>query len=527
MINIVVDYKKLKLYILSHPDYPSLYAYFDSLNSVGINSNVIKVPKENIKELPKVFIAVLNYNKFDIGIFCVKNIDNKYLISNDVIDVIIDEIELFKIWSDVVLFIDTDQNNIYKSKITDYLFISEQFLLLPLIIGIVRCVLFYMPIVYFVHLILSIVGSIFCFQIIKHEFGIQYYFIKKFCSITKRSSCDAVLGSPAAKLFGKVGLGDIGVVFFSSFIVSWLFVASNAATWIFLASMAAMPFTLFSLWYQWFRVKKWCPLCLCVVLTLWLMLAPSIFSLQHASAESWSVWGLLQFASIFTLAAFVWAWIKSLLPLMSQVDELERDDLSFRRNYHLFLPYFYKQLPVDVAELEGDIFLGNKNAPVELLAITNPMCSTCITSHFMYEELLKKYPSELRLRLRFVVPFTNRKDPRTLVAEKMIELFETLPEEEFRQSLHDWYLAPLKSWLDKRGKCSNSDYYNKILENQRVWCQKYDVQTTPTMFINGRLFPKFYHPTDLRFMIDEIVEKELKNRSSEILEKDALVCNAR
>src|SRR5690606_27332665 len=44
---------------LSHPDYPSLYAVTDSLELLGIETITATIPKEQLQNLPDIFIAYL------------------------------------------------------------------------------------------------------------------------------------------------------------------------------------------------------------------------------------------------------------------------------------------------------------------------------------------------------------------------------------------------------------------------------------------------------------------------------------
>ena len=52
--------KEFEDLFLSHPNYPSLFAITDSLNILSIDNIVIKVPKEQLHELPNSFLAIFN-----------------------------------------------------------------------------------------------------------------------------------------------------------------------------------------------------------------------------------------------------------------------------------------------------------------------------------------------------------------------------------------------------------------------------------------------------------------------------------
>jgi uncharacterized membrane protein len=95
------------------------------------------------------------------------------------------------------------------------------------------------------------------------------------CFRGEKLNCHAVMESPAAKLFGLVPMADLGVLYFSGGIILIGFSIPDPQffTQIYilaLLNLLTLPYTLFSVSYQAFTVKKWCPLCLIVQLTFWL-----------------------------------------------------------------------------------------------------------------------------------------------------------------------------------------------------------------------------------------------------------------
>src|SRR5204862_7152105 len=95
------------------------------------------------------------------------------------------------------------------------------------------------------------------------------------CRPTARISCMDVLSSPAAKLFGWIPLSDIGLVYFAGSITALATSAlSNDGALRVLAAfnLAALPYMIFSIYYQAFRLRRWCVLCVAVQIVLWLEL---------------------------------------------------------------------------------------------------------------------------------------------------------------------------------------------------------------------------------------------------------------
>jgi hypothetical protein len=207
-------------------------------------------------------------------------------------------------------------------------------------------------------------------------------------------------------------------------------------------------------------------------------------------------------------------------PLLSQgFENIETaiSNLSFRRNYKLFLPYYQSIKKIDTT-IDGafSLVIGTESPLVTLTVITNPLCKTCNEVHHTYQKLLKKFPDELKIDFRFFVLHEDRNDPRTQVSERFLELYDTEQSDYFIKSFDEWYeIKNTEKWLKKWGKCHDLKY-NKILDKHRAWCFKHLIDNTPTIFINGKLFPKFYHPTDIENFVEYIIdfEKQYQNKNA-------------
>ena len=91
-----------------------------------------------------------------------------------------------------------------------------------------------------------------------------------FCSGgTEKKDCDAVLTSKGAELLKGYKLSDFSLLYF--IILSFLtFVQIQNPNISFIISVIALPITIYSIYYQYFILKKWCLLCLTIVGVLWI-----------------------------------------------------------------------------------------------------------------------------------------------------------------------------------------------------------------------------------------------------------------
>lgn len=90
------------------------------------------------------------------------------------------------------------------------------------------------------------------------------------CRVLQEGGCDTILETPAAKFFGIFSWSEVGFTYFSVSLLA-LLIFPQSLPWLALCNACCLPFTIWSLWYQKFRAKAWCTLCVSVQATLWLL----------------------------------------------------------------------------------------------------------------------------------------------------------------------------------------------------------------------------------------------------------------
>ena len=122
--------------------------------------------------------------------------------------------------------------------------------------------------------------------LILHEFEVRLSLTEKLCHLNKATNCNTVLNDKASKIFGWFGWADAGFIYFTGCLL-FLLQGSGAGDYSLLAILSAlsMPYPLFSIYYQGFVLKKWCPMCLGVQLILiseFILLFPQFSSLNFS-----------------------------------------------------------------------------------------------------------------------------------------------------------------------------------------------------------------------------------------------------
>ncbi|MCD7849937.1 MAG: vitamin K epoxide reductase family protein [Parabacteroides sp.] len=113
---------------------------------------------------------------------------------------------------------------------------------------------------------------------------------EKVCKIGKYTGCEDVLNSPAAKI-GNISMSDIGIVYFAGGIFTLalsVYVGQQYLVFpvLLLFSLCSIPYILFSISYQAFKVRKWCPFCLSVIFMLLLECLLAIFDMKSYSFDT-------------------------------------------------------------------------------------------------------------------------------------------------------------------------------------------------------------------------------------------------
>ncbi len=150
----------------------------------------------------------------------------------------------------------------------------------------------------------------------------------------------------------------------------------------------------------------------------------------------------------------------------------------------------------------GDMSIGSDTAPVTIIEYASMTCPHCAAFHkTTYPEFKKKYIDTGKVRFIFrEFPLDQLAATAFMLArcggkERYFPLIETLFEQQ-----NDWVvqrpLAPLMAISKQAGISEQS--FNECLKNQQVLdgieevrqraSQKLNVQSTPTFFINGKLF---------------------------------------
>lgn len=118
--------------------------------------------------------------------------------------------------------------------------------------------------------LLDCVGLYFSFLLVQKTLHIHTAASDAVCGVLEKGGCDSIMELKVSKLFGVFSWSEIGFGYFG---VSLLTLLLFPHMWpsLALCNICCLPYTVWSIWYQKFRAKHWCTLCVGVQTTLWLL----------------------------------------------------------------------------------------------------------------------------------------------------------------------------------------------------------------------------------------------------------------
>ncbi len=118
--------------------------------------------------------------------------------------------------------------------------------------------------------LLDIAGLYLTYMLVQKSLKISNHAADRMCGVLQEGGCDSILETKASKFFGIFGWSEVGFTYFSVSLMT-LLLFPQWTCYLALCNACCLPFTFWSIWYQKFRAKIWCTLCVSVQCTLWLL----------------------------------------------------------------------------------------------------------------------------------------------------------------------------------------------------------------------------------------------------------------
>lgn len=487
-------------YYNQHPLKNNLYGISQMLSDYGIEYETLrfKDKKSVLYELPTPFIANVNNHFVLVDEINISNVE--YLDNNKKTIVSIDK--FLTQWSGIGLFAEPSKTSIEpnyshnrKEEIIKTIERSALVVVVVILLGISFATsnIGNRPGIY-VSLLLNIIGMYVSYLLLLKQLHIHNNIADRVCSVFQgKSDCNDLLNLNASKLFGIISWSEIGLSFFISNLVIISFF-SFLYPYIALINICALPFTVWSIWYQKFKAKVWCPLCLIVQLLLW-----ALFIVNYLSGFIIAIdYSLVKFSFVACVYALPLLIIKNSIPYFINAEKYSKTAIelkSLKANEDVFKTLLTKNRRHEIDKEVSEILLGNSNANNLISIITNPYCVPCSHLHKDIVNLLNSSSKDFCIQLIFT-SFDTAK-------ENINKLFIS----QYFQMTQDSFLTFLSQWYQK-GKFNENEFIQNIsvdieknnvsleLEKHKKWINKADIRATPTILFNGYELPTSKYKLD-------------------------------
>jgi len=496
----------------SHPNFPSLFAIIDTFEFLGIENVAATIEKEELESLPNSFLSVVDSDTGKEIVFTEKH-KNKVTIqfSNDFKKNISKE-EYLKIWTGIIVAI--DENPINESQLLSsnkkyYVIMGGVFALSTILLFLINKENLITTIFYYLLLLTGFAISVI---LVREEMGLHNDSISKICNAIEKTSCKDVLSSNGAKVFKNVSLSDISILYFSSLT---LFFALNSfalnSSIYSIIGIVSLPVIFYSVYYQWFVVKKWCVLCLGIdaVLLLQLIVISFNFSLE---LNSTSIIPFFSGTFIVLLFFYLGYEFKNRVLKTSKDEDIELQYHKLKRNHLVFNALLKNNQKIDEEHLDTlkTIVIGKIESPITLFLVLSASCGHCHTAYEKAIKLVRKNPNEIKIQLLFNINIENTENPNNLIYKQAYGYYWSGEVHKAIAALNDWHIERmnLEKWKCK-WENNHLEYCSKIIPNQYNWCLENEIHYTPAIILNGHIMPKEYQINDLNYFIAELVEEKL------------------
>ena len=500
MTRFFIPVSKLKPQYLSHPSPFSIQAYSDTLDVFGISNMVAELEFDDFTEINEPIIASLKSdNGEEFGL--VKKKGDGYSVLIDSQTRIISQEDLRKVWSGTLLAVDSNSFLKWISEIFKEYWSKGIIVLFIWMYALITLVGWQSYVIFFTSQV-----AIFLLMQLKRETQNENL-ESRFCKKTDKIDCKSVTQSEWAVIAGGIGLFDLGISYFIVLTAWQLF--NPTFPFLQIATVGGLFFIGYSVIIQHFVLKKWCLYCLGVALVFVLQIAIS-FDISFNSFLEIRLNHIISSSLWFVVGLSIWKVVDEHLSKESTLVNTMLRLNGFQRNNLIFHHYFKglaANLPLD--GLQTLRIMGGPQSPLNLTLIINSNCTACIEAYKSLIKLVREYESFLQISLVFMVPPDQvSKEEAGATLARLFSWQSQLDETEFEKLINDWLvLKKIPPVSDHSG--SHHKSLEEVVDNQLAWCQQHQITLTPTLLINGKLYPYEYRIEDLRYLMPAVLELEV------------------
>lgn len=478
----------------NHPYKNTLYGISNLLWKYNIDNEGIRIDKEDLSEINTPFIAHVS-NDFIIvddvlqtDVKCIWG-GKKYILSID---------NFSNIWSGVVLIANVSNNSIepnYKYNFYNELFAKSKktFLLVSLFSLFILTLQISVIIENIYFIFLNILGIYIAYLLFLKQNKIHSSLADRVCSLFNQNTCNTVLDTDGAKILSFTW-SEIGLAYFCSNLLISLYFPDLFiyAVW---ANIVVLPYSFWSVWYQYKIVHQWCVLCLLVQALLWIIFIVNILTISVFVPEFINIC-TLKVILIYTVFVLIINKLSNILQKKSQLDIIQYKYNEIKQRDDVFEMLLLKQEYYFIDKSISSIIFGNSEAKNMISVLTNPHCSPCANLHSRINSIMKEFKDKVCIQYIY----SSFNDELLISNRFLIAIFFQRDRLEAESIYNEWFRSGRfnpNSFMKKYKVNLNTNEVNLELEKHNLWKLRNNLNKTPLILLNGYLLPENYEIEDI------------------------------
>ena len=504
-LHVRYNVKTLTKNMVSHPYYPSMLTICDCLSAFKIHCDVYIWEKGDYG-WDNLTFPFITYSAADGGNFTlVHEIRNNHIrLSNEKDkNILVPLTDFLASWEGIILHAKTNEKSGEAGFMQNYIRSLLHLMALPFFLLTTLSTIvfgFYNQIFNWLVLVVvmfKFIGVGISTALIARQEHFNHPLIKKLCGSDISNGCNTILKSKDAKITSWLSWAEIGFFYFSGSFLSLLILPSSLS-FLYWANIVSLPFTFYSLIYQ-YRARKWCVLC-CIVQVILVLEFIAFHSLPNSFDLDLkgSIRFVIPLVFCFSVPIFIWELVKSTLHKKTLVGNLQYRLDQFRYNGDLFSLTLNNQIRYELGDEIKPIILGNPEPNKVVTIVSNPYCEPCSKAHILIDQLMEQR-KDIQVR---IILISDNDSARVKVVQHMIALSSLQDKNLIQLALKDWYekqYATFELWSEKYPVHINDTAKDVSLHHSK-WAGSAGIMFTPTILVNGYILPEPYQLEDLIYL---------------------------
>ncbi|WP_297260745.1 vitamin K epoxide reductase family protein [uncultured Prevotella sp.] len=486
-----INENDIRIFLESSPQYPNLLSVVQTLQYANLQVGVGQCDWDYLKNLDSPFLLhialkfqeTLMISKWDSKSNCLKvlNPKNKKWETKD-------KKHIEDIWDGVIIYTNshTAINNWIKDEIP--------LLLLTIIVTIVTYTIMRQLDIIFIYFSPIIIGVIVSLCIYWRKNISKIGVIEKICHKSSITDCDAVENSYYGVWKG-FSMNNMALSFFISqlicIILSLMLEINNILNTVYLLPVIVLiPITIYSVYGQ-IKVKKICPLCLIVLICVFLEALLFVWIPKYPiNMRMLVVLGIINVCILYLLQFYEHFHLKQQEQLNTTIQLLK-----LKRKPEIIL---LESSQIEIATTP--MWFGKEDSSIIITTIISPSCKHC---RKVVSELLLLIEKEVQFRWNVVLGKTISQD-----SEKIkIWVQEYISDKDFfLEALHLWSNEQIQDLQCVHPKTIYDDKIYKICNYFNQQIEHLNISKFPQIFLNRRLLSPIYTTSDLKFIISDMLQ---------------------